>query len=73
MKNKSNLDSVLVNRGIAYVMLRDIESALDDFKKAILINPHSAPAYFNRGNLFRFLGDFKQAEQDYKQGTLYKY
>ncbi len=50
-------------------MLHDIESALGDFREAILVNPYSAHAYFNRGNLYRSLGEFKKAEQDYMQGT----
>lgn len=70
VNTESNLDSVLVNRAIAYVMLQDIESALSDFKEAILVNPDSAHAHFNRGNLYRSLEEFKKAEEDYKQGSL---
>ena len=64
----SNVDSVLLNRAIAHVMLRDTKSALDDFREAILMNPFSSHAYFNRANLYRSMGEFKKAELDYKKG-----
>lgn len=61
-------DSIFVNRAIAHVMLRDTGQALEDFNEAIQVNPYSAHAYFNRANLYRSLGEYSQAEQDYKQG-----
>ena len=69
MSEKSNIDSVLLNRAITFVMLRDSQSAIDDFSAAIEANPYSAHAYFNRGNLYHSLGDHEKAEEDYKQGA----
>ena len=63
-------DSVLVNRGIVHSILRDTKLALADFDLAIELNPHSAPSYFNRGNLHYSLGDYSSAEQDYKKGLI---
>ena len=34
-------------------------------------NPYAAHAYFNRGNLYRSLGDYSSAELDYKKGIVY--
>lgn len=67
MGEKDNNDFVFLNRAIAFVMLRDTQSAIDDFSKAIQVNPFSAHAHFNRGNLYHSLGEFEKAEQDYKQ------
>lgn len=68
LNDGNNVDSVLLNRGIAYVMLRDKETACKDFSEAIQANPFSAHAYFNRGNLYRSTGDYHKAEEDYKEG-----
>ena len=61
-------DSILVNRAIAYSILRDTEKALEDFEKAIEANPYSAHAHFNRGNLYKSLEKYEKAEEDYKRG-----
>ena len=63
-------DSILVNRAITYSILRDMENALADFRRAISANPYSAHAYFNRGNLNKSLGEYEKAEDDYKKGEL---
>lgn len=62
-------DSILVNRGIAYSMLRQSDQALKDFGRAIEANPYSAHAYFNRGNLYKSMEMYEKAEEDYKKGT----
>ncbi|XP_064400384.1 uncharacterized protein LOC135346636 isoform X3 [Halichondria panicea] len=65
--SESSVDSVLLNRAIAHVMLTDTKSALDDFREAILINPFSSHAYFNRANLYHSMGEFEKAELDYRK------
>ena len=40
-----------------------------DFDLTIELNPHSAPSYFNRGNLHYSLGNYSSAELDYKKGN----
>ncbi len=62
-------DSILVNRAIAYFMLRNMDAALEDFARAIEANPYSAHGYFNRGNLYKSLGEYEKAEEDYKKGS----
>lgn len=63
-------DSFLVNRAIAFAMTRQVNSALEDFSQAVKINPYSAYAYFNRGNLYKSIGNNEDAMRDYKQGIL---
>lgn len=63
-------DSILMNRGIAYSMLKDTDKAKEDFRRAIEVNPYSAHAHFNRGNLFKSLGEYEEAEMDYKRGMI---
>lgn len=65
-------DSILVNRAIAYSILKQTGKAEEDFERAIEANPYSAHAYFNRGNLYRSLSQYDKAEQDYKKG-MYNY
>lgn len=61
-------DSFLVNRAITHSILKQPEKAMADFKRAIEINPYSAHAYFNRGNLYKSTGEYTKAEEDYKKG-----
>ena len=32
------------------------------------VNPYAAHIYYNRGNLYKALGQYKEAEEDYRQG-----
>jgi len=50
------------------VLLRDSKSALEDFKAAIKLSPHSAHIYFNRANLYTAMGQHEKAEKDYTKG-----
>ena len=61
-------DSFLVNRAIAFAMTKQIVEALDDFEHAVKINPYSAYAYFNRGNLYKSIGKYGEAMEDYRKG-----
>ena len=61
-------DSFLVNRAIAFAMTKQVTKALEDFEVAIAINPYSAYAYFNRGNLYKSTGKHQKAMDDYKKG-----
>ena len=50
------------------VMLKDATGALSDFEKAVVLSPHSAHIYLNRGNLFTSLSQYDKAEADYSMG-----
>ena len=39
-----------INRGIAKTELKDYEGAIQEYTKAIELNPQDAEAYFGRGN-----------------------
>ena len=32
------------------------------------VNPYAAHIYYNRGNLYKALGQYEEAEEDYRQG-----
>ncbi|MFN7218550.1 tetratricopeptide repeat protein [Microcystis sp.] len=54
-----------VNRGILYRRQQKYELALDDYNKAIELNPNHANAYNNRGNLYKDLQKYDLALADY--------
>lgn len=64
-------DSILVNRAIVCSILRETDRAEEDFKRAIEVNQHSAHAYFNRGNLYKSIGEYEKALEDYEKGKSY--
>jgi tetratricopeptide (TPR) repeat protein len=55
-------------RGLAKEFLHQFESALDDFKKAQELDPHSILIYFNLGTCARKLGQDEQALAFFEQG-----
>ncbi|MDH5506490.1 MAG: tetratricopeptide repeat protein [Anaerolineae bacterium] len=55
------------NRGLAYAKQGDHTLAIQDYDRAIQLNPEYAAAYNNRGNAKGALGDSAAAIQDYDQ------
>ena len=53
------------NRGVAYGVKGDHDQAIQDYDKAIALNPDAAEAYNNRGVAYGVKGDHDQAIQDY--------
>jgi len=53
------------NRGIAYAKLNKYEQAIEDFSKAIELDPDFAEAYNNRGLSYAELNEHEQAIKDY--------
>jgi len=53
------------NRGTAYSVQGNFGQALEDYSKAININPKFALAYSNRGVALKALGDYAGAIEDY--------
>ena len=63
--NRKQEASTFVNRGILYTHMRDFDSALADFDRALELIPGFPEAHLNRGNAFLFLDRFDLAVSDY--------
>ncbi|ACL05116.1 Tetratricopeptide TPR_2 repeat protein [Desulfatibacillum aliphaticivorans] len=57
----------LNNRGTLYWVLGRYDEALQDFDKAVDMQPDSALNYINRGNVYADMGDVERAIEDYNQ------
>ncbi|NCR63297.1 MAG: serine protease [Microcystis aeruginosa LG11-05] len=55
------------NRGILYYNQQKYKLALDDYNKAIELNPNYALAYYNRGNIYYDQQKYDLALSDYNQ------
>lgn len=60
---------VYANRGVAYLQLGDIDSALIAFDKAISANPELWGAYVNRGIAYDKLGSYQSALADFDRAS----
>ena len=56
------------NRGVGYLNKGEFDKAIEDFNKAIAINPNYAKAYYNRGVIYykkwldeKAISDFRKA------------
>jgi len=58
----------LVERGFAHHDKGNLDSAIADFGRAILLNPVFAAAYVNRGFSYSEKGDFDKAIADFEAG-----
>jgi tetratricopeptide (TPR) repeat protein len=55
------------NRGVAYKFKGEYDRALEDYDRAILLNPSFANAYNNRGVIYRLKGEYDRAIKDYDE------
>ncbi|MGB7568039.1 MAG: tetratricopeptide repeat protein [Chitinivibrionales bacterium] len=55
------------NRGFSYASEHNYLRAIEDYNRAIEMNPAYAPIYNNRGNAYTALGDNARAIKDYDQ------
>ena len=53
------------NRGNAYLSLDKYQQAIEDYNKAVELNPEYALAYYNRGNAYLSLDKYQQAIEDF--------
>lgn len=53
------------SRGTAKSLMKDYESAVEDFTKALQFNPKAKKAYLNRGIARKKLTDYKTAQADF--------
>lgn len=49
---------------MVYDILGNYAKAVDDYNKAIELNPNHANAYYHRGIIFGLLGDYEQEQKD---------
>jgi protein O-mannosyl-transferase len=54
-----------LNRGLAFGDKKEFDRAIEDFNKAISVNPKYVEAYLNRGMVFVVKGEFDKAIEDY--------
>ena len=59
-----NHQKLFSERGIAWVNIGELTSAISDFSKAIEIDPTNVEAYFNRALIWHNQGDLLQALAD---------
>ncbi len=64
--NNSN-HRLFYNRGLAYRDKGDYDRAIENYDKALRINPEDANAYYSRGGAYHGKGDYDQAIQDYDE------
>lgn len=62
----ADMVATLVNRGIINVALENFQSALNDYQKAMRLQPGAAEAYLNRGNLLFMAQRYEEAISDYQ-------
>jgi tetratricopeptide (TPR) repeat protein len=55
------------NRGNTYARLNEQERAIEDYSKAIELNPNFADAYNNRGSAYAGLNEHRRAIEDYNK------
>jgi tetratricopeptide (TPR) repeat protein len=62
-----HLTDVYYNRGNAYGEKGDFDRAIEDFDKALELNPEYADAYFNRGTAHSALNQHEKAIENYNK------
>jgi protein O-mannosyl-transferase len=60
------------NRGVSFASLKEYRKALDDYNKAIEINPKNAEAYNNKGVSLSNLKEFKEALSNYNKAIQFR-
>jgi tetratricopeptide (TPR) repeat protein len=53
------------NKGVTYYELGDYKQAIEDYSRAIELNPDYTEAFNNRGTAYYELGNYRQAIEDY--------
>ena len=69
---KAELGNAFYNRGNAFYYLGVLEKAIDDYSRAIVLNPDQAEIFYNRANSYADLGDHERAIDDYSQAIRLK-
>lgn len=67
VEKEPNFAEAYNNRGNAYSELNQLETAIEDYNRAIALKPNDAEAYYNRGNAYRKLNQYAKAIEDYSK------
>ncbi len=62
---RENLAVAYIKRGNDYYELKEHEKAIEDYNKAIELNPNVSQAYYNRGLAYGELKEYEKAIEDY--------
>ena len=67
-----NRDLALVHEHCAcvHLLLKNIQASMQNYDRAIVLDPECSSAYFFRGNLNLYVGDLDQAQLDYEAATI---
>ena len=65
-----NAYQVFLNRGIAYDAFSKPDMAVQDFTKAIMLDPNNAGGYIARGNVLYNLSKYKEAVDDFLKAEI---
>lgn len=60
-----------INKVMAYLTLKDVDNAIKSLDIFIKELPGRPEAYYQRGNIYEYLGEYKKAYRDYKTALYY--
>jgi tetratricopeptide (TPR) repeat protein len=72
-KGKENLSALYNKKGSCSLNINNVDEALEDFKKAVKLNPNNFEAYNNKGKAHRARGEYKQCIDDCSQALEINY
>ena len=55
------LSKMHLNKGVSFIKSKELKKAIDEFKKAIELNPSDGASYYNLGICYIRLGRFQEA------------
>jgi len=65
-----NTYEIYLNRGFAYEALKNLNMAIQDFTKAVTLNPNNAGGYVARANTLYNMAKYQEAAEDYKKAEI---
>jgi tetratricopeptide (TPR) repeat protein len=65
--SKKNLGNALYNRGNAHYYLGAYDKAIEDYSRALVLDPDNPEVLYNRGNSYAEVGDHARAIEDYSR------
>jgi tetratricopeptide (TPR) repeat protein len=68
----NNVEIAYNNRGVTFASIKEYTKALDDYNKAIEINPKNAEAYNNKGVTLANLKEYKEALNNYNKAIAFR-